>query len=1079
MTTVPEPPDDDAGGGFQQSVRTGGTAYVAGRDIHIDYAGAPAFAVRKFVDPEPAGLAELTRARQQPSVLLTAQRQTIAFTGRAAELSELRQWQDAPAARGVWAWHAPGGQGKTRLGRQLGRRSAAAGWRVGVATHQDADPGDADARPLPRQRRWLPGSRRPLLLLVDYAERWPLHDLLRFLSDCRQWAPKVRVLLLARSVDWWPTVAAELHRRGFTAGGDGQPRPLSPLAEDVPGRRWLFETACERFTQIYRPDMPAPGWPGQWNPPGDLGDDSVYGITLGVHMAALAAVDAYTRNTVPPKSAGDVSRYLLDRERSYWARLHGTAPDVVRAAARTVLLACLTGSQPPDDGIRLLELTGLAARPAGQKLLDAHDRCYPPTGAGTVLEPMYPDRLAEDFIALSLPASPAGEPVPRSGHTDSWAATTLVTTRRNPDGTLTHTPGPLTARTPERRPPGHTSRILIFLGAAAGRNQHVRDWLHTLLTTDPAVAVHAGGVALTAVVAYTSPALAETIYRLLPERSLDLDPAAAVLARHLLDHSDDSPERHARHSGHLALRLANTGRRQEALAPAQEAASVYRRLAETDPDAYLRDLGTSLSNLGMVLSGLGRPEQALAPAEEATRIHRGLAETDPDAYLPDLAGALNNLGTFLAEVGQRERALSSTREAANIYRRLAETNLEAYLPDLAMSLNNLGIRLSDVGQREQALAPAEAAVTIRRRLAEANPDAYLPDLAGALNNLGKFLSDVGRPEQALALTEEATRIYRRLAETNPDAYLSHLAMSLNNLGIRLSEVGRQEEALAPAVAGVAIQRRLAEADPDAHLPDLAMTLINVSVRLSEVGRPEQALAMAEEATRVYRGLAEANPDAYLPYLAGALNNLGNRLSASRRPEQALVPAEESVTIRRRLARANPDAYLPHLAGALNNLGNCLSEAGRPEQALSPAEEATRIYRRLAETNPDAHLPDVAMSLNNLGNRFSELGRPEQALTSVEEATRIYRRLAETNPDAHLPHLATSLWAYGRVCMNGNANLAEALESVDEAIGLYQPLVRRRPHVFAERLVAAYRTRADVLDGLGRAEEATDLRRRLD
>ncbi|WP_431913276.1 tetratricopeptide repeat protein [Micromonospora carbonacea] len=962
-------------------------AYVAGGNIIIDYAGVPAFAVQEFVVPAPAGLAELTRARQQPSVLLTAQRQTIVFTGRKAEMTELQQWQDGPAARSVWAWHAPGGQGKTRLGQQLGRESAAAGWRVGVATHQDAAPGDADTKPLAKPWRWLPAGRRPLLLLVDYAERWPLHDLLRLLADCRTRAPKVRVLLLARSVDWWPTVAAELGRLGFTTGGDAGPQPLPALADDVPGRRRLFETACQRFAQIYQPDMPAQGWPRQWHPPGDLDDDNVYGITLGVHMAALATVDAYTRQTTPPRSAGDVSRYLLDRERSYWARLHGTAPDTVRAAARTVLLACLTGPQPPDDGIRLLELTGLAARPAAQKLLDAHDRCYPPASTSTVLEPMYPDRLAEDFIALSLPASPAGQQLTRSGHTDSWAATTLVTLHRNPDDTIACTPGPLTARTPGQQPPGHTSRILIFLAAAASRNPHVKGWLHTLLTTDPALAVHAGGVALTAIVTHTSPALAETIYQLLPERSLNLDPAAALLAQHLLDHTGNSPEQRARHSSNLSIRLANTGRREQALAPAEEATRIYRRLAEANPDAHLPNLASSLNNLGNRLSELGRRKQALAPAEEATRIYRRLAEANPDAYLPDLAASLNNLGVRLSELGRRQQALAPAEEAVAIRRRLAEANPDAYLPNLAMSLNNLGNRLSELGRRQQALAPAEEAVAIWRRLAEANPDAYLPNLAASLNNLGTFLSELGRRQQALAPVEEATRIYRRLAEANPDAYLPDLAASLNNLGVRLSELGRRQQALAPA----------------------------------------------EEATRIYRRLAEANPDAHLPNLAMSLNNLGIRLSELGRRQQALAPAEEAVAIRRRLAEANPDAYLPNLAASLNNLGVRLSELGRRQQALAPAEEATRIYRRLAEANPDAHLPNLAMSL----------------------------------------------LAYGSVCVNVKTNFAEALEKVTEAIGLYGALAGQWPEVFAGLLFAAYRTLADILDGLGRAEEAAELRRQLD
>ncbi|WP_203896688.1 hypothetical protein, partial [Actinoplanes xinjiangensis] len=112
---VPEPPDEAGdgpgpaavGSGRYQMAKAGRDVFMAGGNININYADAPAFAVQEFVAPAPAGLAELTRVRQQPSMLLTAQRQAIPFTDRTAEMTELRQWQDAAATRSVWAWHGP------------------------------------------------------------------------------------------------------------------------------------------------------------------------------------------------------------------------------------------------------------------------------------------------------------------------------------------------------------------------------------------------------------------------------------------------------------------------------------------------------------------------------------------------------------------------------------------------------------------------------------------------------------------------------------------------------------------------------------------------------------------------------------------------------------------------------------------------------------------------------------------------------------------------------------------------------------------------------------------------------------
>ena len=55
------------------------------------------------------------------------------------------------------------------------------------------------------------------------------------------------------------------------------------------------------------------------------------------------------------------------------------------------------------------------------------------------------------------------------------------------------------------------------------------------------------------------------------------------------------------------------------------------------PDAFLRDLAMSLNNLANRLRGLNRREEALAAAQEATDIYRRLAADRPDAFVHVLA----------------------------------------------------------------------------------------------------------------------------------------------------------------------------------------------------------------------------------------------------------------------------------------------------------------------------------------------------------------------------------------------------------------------------------------------------------
>ena len=106
---------------------------------------------------------------------------------------------------------------------------------------------------------------------------------------------------------------------------------------------------------------------------------------------------------------------------------------------------------------------------------------------------------------------------------------------------------------------------------------------------------------------------------------------------------------------------------------------------------------------------MGRRQDALAPAEEAVRLYRELAAANP-AFLPDLASALNNLGIRYSEVGRRQDALAPAEEAVRLYRELAAAN-PAFLPDLASALNNLGNRYSEAGSPDRGEAAWEQAIT--------------------------------------------------------------------------------------------------------------------------------------------------------------------------------------------------------------------------------------------------------------------------------------------------------------------------------------------------------------------------------
>ncbi|MGH3936673.1 MAG: tetratricopeptide repeat protein [Pseudonocardiaceae bacterium] len=900
------------------------------------------------------------RSQRHPSYLLDPQREVVPYRARVAAQRQLEVWRDdAEEPVSVLMVSGAGGQGKTRLANHVASASHQAGWAV--AQGVERTPRLQTGGP----RRAVLDEGQPLLVVVDYAERWRLEVLAQLVHDLPLDYPdqRVRVLLLARpGPALWQAMVAQLDRGGVDLA---EPVKLGEFVHDEAGRAAAFTEAVHAFAR--QMDTPVPRG---LRLPACLSAVE-YRSPLTLHMSALAAVCAADEDQPVPK-VQDLSGFLLSHERRYWTAMGnagcGLLPEVIE---QVVFLATMFGPVAGlSAGRALLRRARLADGEAdANRLLMTYERLYPSSrtplsdttvgelaDAGTLL-PLRPDRLGEDFVGQYLTQQPHAAPL----------LAELLAMERDV----------LSLR-----------RCLIVLAAASRRHPAAANTLFALLRRNPDLAAHVTSGVLQLVVDHAPDDIAAAVEEALPRFNTELLRPAYSLAQRL-----------------------------------------HSNLPSDAPPALVAH---RLNNLGIRLSEVGDKHGALAATRDAVDIRRQLADAEPAAHLPALATALNNLGVHLSEVGDKHGALAATREAVDTYRWLADAEPAANLPELASSLNNLGIQLAEIGDKRGALAAAEETVDIRQRLANAEPGAHLPALATALNNLGICLSRVGDKREALGSTREAVDIRRRLADAEPAAYLPELASSLNNLSIWLSEVGNKREALGPIREAVDIRRRLADAEPAANLPELASSLNNLGVQLAGVGDTRDALAVTREAVDTFRSLAEAEPAAYLPDLAMSLINLGARLSA----------------------------------------------VGDKGGALAVTGEAVDTYRSLADAEPVAHLPNLATALINLGVYLSEVGDKGGALAATRKTVDTLRSLAGAEPAAYLPNLATSLWAIACVGADGDDDLADALAAVDEAIVIFQTLAVQLPDVFVGHLRAASASRAVVLDGLGRHEEADRLRRAL-
>ncbi|MFE7355600.1 tetratricopeptide repeat protein [Streptomyces sp. NPDC057543] len=1061
-----------------------GFAYGAiGADIHVFGDGIPLYLLENWhpsAPPDPGFLREL------PSRMLNARFAVVDFTGREAELADLRQWREAGPRLAVRWLHAPGGQGKTRLAAQFARESLGDAWKVVTATH-----GPGTVFPPPGSQDLRVDSAAGLLLIVDYADRWPLTHLTWLLSNALLHQPTVRtrVLMLARSADVWPAVRGAL--ANYQAGTSAQPLPILLDGGGESGERAeMFTAARDSFATRY--GIPAAGI----RPPGPL-EHPEFGLTLAVHMAALVAVDAHTTGRRPPRDTAGLTVYLLDREHLHWQRLYGDGIHELDPAQRaystpskvinrTVFTAALTGPLDRSTGTTVLDHPQLRA-PAGQitteQILADHAVCYPPSHPAqqTVLEPLYPDRLAEDFLALTFPGHRVDYPA------QEWA------------GAVTSA---LLIRGGEDTPASWTPRAITFLTTAAKRWPHLGPkHLYPLLEEDPRLAVTAGSAALTALADLDdiSPELLEAVEDHLPkQRHVDLDVGIAALAKRLAEHrlarfSDTAV--HAVIYLTLGSRLSNAGWREEALAATQEAVALFRHLlgsgasASSEPGYvsasvdHVEALASGLTSLGRAFSQLGRREEALAATRESLALSRRLVQVDPAAYEPQLASVLTNLNVHLAWSGLREEGLAATEEAIAVYRRLADDDPAAHSDGLATALENLAAGLADVARHDDALSATQEAVLLRRCQVSVNAPAYEPNLAGALHNLGVGLSRVGRLEEALTASEEAVALERRLREANPAAHQG-LTRALSNLSENLVKLGRSHEGVAVAEEAMVLARRLAEDEPGAHARTLADSLGSLGDALTAVGRFQEAVTAVEEAVAVRRRLAEDHPTANALELSGALDSLSTHLRMVDRRQESVSTAEEAVLLRRRLAETNPSAYSPQLAQSLVNLSRSLLGTGhRHWDAVGAAKEAVAIRQGSTLTGA-AYASGLADALLAAGVTLSAVGRWQESVTAVETGVDMLRRLAASDPVVHTASLAKGLDDLC-LCASRAHEWDKALGTADEAVAMYRGLVQAAPGAHELRLAAVLSQLSIARLELGLrhtalmpAMEAVDLYRRL-
>jgi tetratricopeptide (TPR) repeat protein len=1013
-----------------------------------------------------------------PAALLRADVEAVGFRGREAVLDELATWCAVAGGYSVRLLTGPGGQGKTRLARELGRRMAAAGWAV---LHLAPAPVGSvvDYGVLGALRGTI-----PILVIIDYAEA-RTGQVGEVVSQLTKGSAAARVLLLSRTAgEWQGELTAASTALDVAAPGYPVEIPLPPLAGDAAERGPVFAAAltdlsarlgalpghdgvdwARAVTKVVAPDL----------------SSSRYSTVLAVQMAALAALLTTGHGDGGP--AGRPEDVVLAHEVRYWGRLaerrelKPADPDrvyrwLVAAASlctaadeneAVAMIARLPGlGDPGSDGVRLAAARWL------------HD-LYPERNL--FCGSLQPDVLAEHLVGRVLADKPTVFDAVLADATEDQAHHGLTVLARAAVGR------PQVAETIARVIVAWPAALASMAARVASETENpapLAAALDELLASDAAdpdllEALNGGMPAHSEIHRDRAERVTARLVQLRRQRDLALrrkeplryalrphrsTPESADLARALYSHG---------------FSLAEVGKAEQSMDAYRESIAILRQLAKTDPDAGTA-IAAAVNDLCLALAALGLHQEALAASEEALSVLREAIGIDPEVREYLIAVATMNRGKSLLERGRVEEGMDAFETAVSMLRRLPRERSTEHM--LAVTTTNVSASLTFLGRSEEAVAAAREAVGMFRDLARSLPDQFTGNLALALINTSRVEADAGAVSASLAAAEEAIAILRPLSDAHREVFGPLLAMALMNHGA-FSISTQPGNGLISLDESATLARGLAAARPAANNPQLAMSLINLAVAENYVGHTDRARDTAAEAVALAQVLAAENPEAFEPTLLHALDARADALAESGQVELAVAGVREAVAVWRRLAGQRPAAYEPRLVTALARLAQTLVSADQAEEALEAASEAVALGRRTAPSRDWAAL-GIAVAV--FSETLSALGRHQEALAASDEAVRIFRAQNAANPGAFRSELANAL-SFKNSDLAELGRLEEAIPAGRESIEIYQELMAGQaetvePKLARELLGAISQLGAlgRTADALGRAVELVELRR---
>ncbi len=336
--------------------------------------------------------------------------------------------------------------------------------------------------------------------------------------------------------------------------------------------------------------------------------------------------------------------------------------------------------------------------------------------------------------------------------------------------------------------------------------------------------------------------------------ALEAAKAAREIHQHLVDMNPKRAEwRNGLAQDHLQIGeiLRIQGERSPALESLTAGRTLAMRLVENEPrnNTWLRTLGEAYYALGL-FHVFHEPQEAEAPFREALTIFRQLADRNPDEPFFKYRQAVlygQGLGQALRNQGKMTESLEAVREAYALYEEVTriDPSNTRWLHGFAWENRRLGDHLGRLGQLQEALSALRKSKEITEDLIRQEPSQSDWQLALSIDHeaIGDLLAEQQDLRAAQSSYRSALEIRQQLSQADPtnEFFREHLArihLKVGSVWSRLGDTAQAEEAWTRSLELSAPDAREAGDDHDDFVEVYAQALLLL-------GRVEEARPAVE------------------------------------------------------------------------------------------------------------------------------------------------------------------------------------------------------------------------------------------